>query len=297
MANSVVRRQLGVYRRPINVGGQITLKSDEIHVLLLNRANSSWEFTLSGEKRYPSDRSAYHPLLYNVNPTEAHDDDLIIRTKNGTWHDIVLQVGHSPIWPRDFPHPIHKHANKYWQIGSGNGVWNYTSAAEAMADHLEDFNLVNPPYRDTFVTDFTGAMWVVLRYQVTDPGAWMLHCHIEAHLDNGMAMAILDGVDKWPEVPPEYAQGMRGFRVEDVSTQAFLIQALEAARQLPPWLWAVALACPVIVGSLVTKSRWRRSGGNLGYEPVVAETLEVRQSIQTPVRRRSKASRGVSDGR
>lgn len=44
---------------------------DTMHVLYLGKANSTWEFTLSGKKKYPSDRSAYHPLLYNVNSPEA----------------------------------------------------------------------------------------------------------------------------------------------------------------------------------------------------------------------------------
>ncbi|CAG8903245.1 unnamed protein product [Penicillium egyptiacum] len=168
-----------------------------------------------GKKKDPSDRSAYHPLLYSVNSPEARGDDLIIRTQNGAWQDIVLQVGHSPLWPVDFSHAVHKHANKFWRLGSGEGIWNYSSIGEAMADHPENFNLVNPPYRDTFIAEFTGAMWVVLRYQVTSPGAWLLHCHFEMHLENGMAMAILDGVDKWPEVPEEYTLDSHGFREEE----------------------------------------------------------------------------------
>jgi hypothetical protein len=37
-----------------------------------------------------------------------------------------------------------------------------------------------------------------------NPGAWMLHCHIQSHLSGGMAMVILDGTDVWPDVPDEY---------------------------------------------------------------------------------------------
>ena len=32
------------------------------------------------------------------------------------------------------------------------------------------------------------------------------------HLDAGMAMAILDGTDVWPEIPAEYSSGAMGFR-------------------------------------------------------------------------------------
>ena len=134
--------------------------ADAMHVLKLGKANSTWEFTLSGTKKYPSDRSAYNPLLYDLNSPDARDDDLIIRTKNGTWQDIVLQVGGSELWPVDFPHAIHKHASKYWKIGMGQGLWNYNSVEEAVQAEPDSFNLDNPPYRDTFLSEFTGAMWV-----------------------------------------------------------------------------------------------------------------------------------------
>ncbi|KAH3335887.1 hypothetical protein KXW81_002578 [Aspergillus fumigatus] len=207
---------------------------DTMHVLYLGKANSTWEFTLSGKKKYPSDRSAYHPLLYN----------------NGTWQDIVLQVGHSPLWPVDFPHAVHKHGNEFWRLGSGQGLWKYSSVSEAFADHPENFNMVNPPYRDTFLTEFTGTMWVVLRYQVTSPGAWLLHCHFEMHLDNGMAMAILDGVDKWPKVPDEYALGSHGFRVDGKNgLQHYFFQ--QVMDQLVSLVSALLLGAAVIASSVV----------------------------------------------
>jgi FtsP/CotA-like multicopper oxidase with cupredoxin domain len=177
---------------------------DDMHVLYLGKANSTWQFTMSGKSMYTPERTANNPLLFYPNSTDGYNSDLVIRTKNGTWVDLVLQVGWSPDWKVDFPHAIHKHANKYWRIGSGVGMWNYSSVAEAISEKPSNFNLINPPYRDTFLTDFTGAMWLVLRYQVTSPGAWMLHCHFEQHLVNGMGMAVLDGVDAWPIVPPEY---------------------------------------------------------------------------------------------
>ncbi|KAM3449458.1 hypothetical protein MY3296_006923 [Beauveria thailandica] len=96
------------------------------------------------------------------------------------------------------------------RIGSELGMFSYSTVNEAIKAQPELFNLENPPYRDTFLNEFTGTMWVALRYQVTHPGAWLLHCHFETHLSNGMAMAILDGVDVWPAVPEEYANNGKG---------------------------------------------------------------------------------------
>lgn len=39
---------------------------------------------------------------------------------------------------------------------------------------------------------------------VVNPGAFFLHCHINPHLESGMGIALLDGVDAWPTIPDEY---------------------------------------------------------------------------------------------
>jgi len=185
--------------------------ADAEHVLYLSRFGAAWQYTLSGSAMYASDRDAYTPLLYHPNISDALDPSLVIRTLNGSWVDLVLQVGSLATEPIEFYHMMHKHSSKTWQIGAGTGLWKYASVAEAIAAEPGSFNLANPNYRDTFITSNQGESWIVLRYQVTNPGAWLFHCHIELHLAEGMAMAILDGVDKWPRIPEEYAGDRRGF--------------------------------------------------------------------------------------
>ncbi|OJJ51097.1 hypothetical protein ASPZODRAFT_56502 [Penicilliopsis zonata CBS 506.65] len=185
--------------------------SDAMHLLRTHRWYAPWKYTLSGGGMYAEDRSATAPLLYDPHSADAQNESLIIRTKNGSWVDLVVQVGSHPAQPQEFPHLLHKHTGKVWQIGSGNGIWQYATTDEAIAAEPASFNLVDPPYRDTFITWYDGPSWIALRYQVTNPGPWLFHCHIEIHLSGGMAVAILDGVDVWPEVPPEYAPDQRGF--------------------------------------------------------------------------------------
>ncbi|CAJ2509011.1 Uu.00g140370.m01.CDS01 [Anthostomella pinea] len=187
--------------------------ADAQHILKTHRWGSPWQYTMSGGGTYQEDRSAYEPLLYNPHSVDALDENLVIRTKNGSWVDLILQVGSLPDQPQEFPHMMHKHTGKTWQIGAGDGIWNYSSVEEAMEANPARFNLVNPNWRDTFVTSFDGPAWLVLRYQVTNPGPWLFHCHIETHLAGGMAVAILDGIDVWPEIPPEYGPDQRGYPV------------------------------------------------------------------------------------
>jgi len=57
----------------------------------------------------------------------------------------------------------------------------------------ENFNLNNPPYRDGFYTlpVSTTSTWLAVRYQVINPGAFLLHCHINPHLTGGMGYVVI----------------------------------------------------------------------------------------------------------
>lgn len=180
--------------------------ADATHFMRFGRLEANWGWTLSGSALYPETADYNHPLLFYPNSTTANNSSLVFKTKNGTWVDVVMQVvlnGYAPAQPA---HPIHKHSNKAYIIGAGNGVFNYTNVAEAMKYIPQSFNLETPSLRDNFATPsvLQGPAWVVFRYQVVNPGAWYVHCHIQSHLVGGMAMTILDGVDAWPSIPAEY---------------------------------------------------------------------------------------------
>lgn len=142
------------------------------------------------------------PVLYSLPTFESGDGNITIVTQNNTWVDLVFLVPNL----QQPPHPIHKHGNKAFILGVGTGVFPGKTVAEAAAAQPELFNLVNPPYRDGFVTppSTSEPTWLAVRYKVENPGAWMLHCHIQSHLNGGMAVIILDGVDEWPDVPDEF---------------------------------------------------------------------------------------------
>lgn len=110
---------------------------------------------------------------------------------------------------------MHKHAQKMWKIGGAFGKWNYSSVDETVMSQPDSFNLINPPYRDTFTTKFEGTAWIALRYQAVNPGPWMFHRPIEPHMAGGMSTAILDGIDNWLSIPEEYQPDAKGFRPAD----------------------------------------------------------------------------------
>lgn len=183
--------------------------ADEEYLLVIGRTGSTFHYTMNTKYLYPMNFSADDPLLYNVDRTLGSvDDNLVIRTKNGSWVDLILQVSTLPGDEAAFEHLLHKHGSKTWRIGNGAGVWNYSSVAQAMKAEPKSFNLETPGYRDSWLTKFSpvasGGAWSVYRYQVTNPGPWLFHCHFELHAMGGMSIAILDGVDAWPEVPEDF---------------------------------------------------------------------------------------------
>lgn len=140
------------------------------------------------------------PVLFD--PMPFVQNNVTLTTLNDTWVDIVFVTATYP-QPQ---HPIHKHGNKMFLIGQGNGPFPYSTVAEAYAAQPQSFNLDTPPRRDSLATYPTQNQqaWMAIRYYSSDPGAWLLHCHIQNHLSGGMAAVIQDGIDHWPTVPQYY---------------------------------------------------------------------------------------------
>ncbi|KIW14452.1 hypothetical protein PV08_07236 [Exophiala spinifera] len=159
----------------------------------------AWAWSLNGVDAYNQSRDDETPPLLYQSPANIPPSDLILRTNYNDWVDLIIKVA----GPLAEPHPIHKHANKYFVIGAGIGDFNYTTVAQAQSAGVK-FNLDNPPFVDGYTTtEAEGPAWMVLRYQANTPGAWLLHCHVQSHLTGGMAVAILDAVDQFPSVPSD----------------------------------------------------------------------------------------------
>ena len=84
-------------------------------------------------------------------------------------------------------HPFHAHGAHYYDIGSGNGTYDIASN-EARLRGTE------PVMRDTTMLFRYGektvpgvdASWRAWRLRITEPGVWMIHCHILQHMIMGM---------------------------------------------------------------------------------------------------------------
>ncbi|KAL5872574.1 hypothetical protein ACKVWC_008197 [Pyricularia oryzae] len=172
------------------------------------RPHGSFEWSLSGREVYNMTAEERDPPLLLEGPGRLpQGSELVVPSRLGEWVDLVLETEGAFAQS----HPVHKHGNKVYFLGSGVGRFPWASVAEAER-HLPpgSLNFANPAYLDTFTTpDIAGgapAVWTVVRYKVENPGAWLLHCHVQTHAAGGMGVVMMDGVDRFPEVPLEYIE-------------------------------------------------------------------------------------------
>ncbi|TLS20902.1 uncharacterized protein PpBr36_10771 [Pyricularia pennisetigena] len=166
----------------------------------LRHDGSAYKWALN-ETVYPVTADDAEPLLFR--PAANRDDGTTLTTKNNTWVDLIFE---SSMFPTP-PHPVHKHGTHMYLIGSGQGNFTWNTIAEAARANPGRFNLQNPPKRDSFqsVPAVVQPSWIAVRYFSSDPGPWLMHCHIQSHLEGGMAVVVKDAPELWPSVPAEYS--------------------------------------------------------------------------------------------
>ncbi|KAK7045836.1 laccase, multicopper oxidase, benzenediol:oxygen oxidorectuctase [Paramarasmius palmivorus] len=78
-------------------------------------------------------------------------------------------------------HPIHLHGHTF----------DVVRAAGA-----SEYNFVNPIRRDVVNAGATSDN-VTIRFRTDNPGPWIMHCHIDWHLENGFAVVFAEASDAW----------------------------------------------------------------------------------------------------
>merc|ERR1711939_122430 len=140
------------------------------------------------------DRYAYSepkiPVL-NGNISDGWNANTTLHLPFNATIDLIMRI--SPDSMDTMGHPMHLHGHKFWILGSGEGDFPYSSVQDVPSSLA---NLDDPPYRDTVELPASG--WAVIRYVSDNPGAWLLHCHIQWHLVSGMALVLVEGGDRLP---------------------------------------------------------------------------------------------------
>ncbi|CAG4968642.1 unnamed protein product [Parnassius apollo] len=105
----------------------------------------------------------------------------------------------------DANHPFHLHGHNFRVVGLRR-LSNRTTIEEIKAFDeagLLKRNLKNAPLKDTVTVPDGG--YTVIRFKADNPGYWLFHCHIEFHVEVGMALVFKVGEHKdMVPVPPEF---------------------------------------------------------------------------------------------
>ena len=149
-----------------------------------------------------------------VNPSDSSDKSIVM---------VFSAVGQRRL--RDFAHPIHLHGHSFFVVHTGYGQYDRNgtltdNSRDVFCDFENDRLCMNPYWqnrtlpevispekvnesaiqKDTVLLPAGG--YVIVAFQADNPGYWFLHCHIEVHQLEGMAVIIKEYPDnKHPSAP------------------------------------------------------------------------------------------------
>ncbi|GJN28034.1 hypothetical protein PR202_gb16115 [Eleusine coracana subsp. coracana] len=142
------------------------------------------------------------PLAFDYTKPPSDMDDITTKStkvKTVAYNTTVEVVLQNTALVALESHPMHLHGNNFFVLAQGFG--NYDNNTAVMR-----YNLVNPQERNTLAVPPGG--WAVIRFVANNPGMWIMHCHFDAHLPIGLAMAfeVQNGPTALPLPPADFPQ-------------------------------------------------------------------------------------------
>lgn len=93
-------------------------------------------------------------------------------------------------------HPFHLHGHVFQLIARGEDVGeiiNYDAGNVTLPEH--------PMVRDTVYVN--PQSYIVMRFKADNPGVWFFHCHIEWHLEQGLAIVLIEAPQEIQSEPSQ----------------------------------------------------------------------------------------------
>lgn len=90
-------------------------------------------------------------------------------------------------------HPFHLHGHAFQVIERGEGVDDDLPPVAFNPDNHTAYPEY-PMIRDTVYVN--PQSYVVMRFKADNPGVWMFHCHIEWHLEQGLAIILIEAPEE-----------------------------------------------------------------------------------------------------
>lgn len=112
--------------------------------------------------------------LYNNDTSFNTTNHVIQLNESNEWAYIIIQAENA------VPHPIHLHGHDFYILAQGTGTFNSSDLV----------SLTNPTRRD--VANLPGSGYLVIAFKTDNPGAWLAHCHIGWHTEQGLAFQFVE---------------------------------------------------------------------------------------------------------
>jgi L-ascorbate oxidase len=145
------------------------------------------------EQRPPLDM--YDHIGHDISapaPTNGTIGSPVYRLAFDSVVDVVLQNSNM-LNNKSETHPWHLHGHDFWVLGHGDGKF------DPAADSWRLLNVKDPIMKNTVPLHPDG--WTAIRFHANNPGVWLFHCHVEAHVFMGMGVVFEEGVDKVSRLP------------------------------------------------------------------------------------------------
>jgi FtsP/CotA-like multicopper oxidase with cupredoxin domain len=116
--------------------------------------------------------------IWNNDTSFTNTSGVVHLPRANEWSYVVIET------TLTVPHPIHLHGHDFFILAQGTGTYSSSDIT----------TLTNPPRRDTAVLPSSG--YLVVAFKTDNPGAWLMHCHIGWHTEEGFAIQFLE---RWEE--------------------------------------------------------------------------------------------------
>lgn len=111
--------------------------------------------------------------IYNGATTFAESNAVISVPNANEWVYLMINTSFA------VAHPIHLHGHDFFIMAQGVNPWDGTTNS-----------VVNPPRRDTAMLESNG--YLLIAFEADNPGAWLMHCHIGWHTNEGFALQFVE---------------------------------------------------------------------------------------------------------
>ncbi|KAJ5753890.1 uncharacterized protein N7511_008043 [Penicillium nucicola] len=195
---------------PLNLTTPTQFYNETLPVSKSLNTNSVWRWFLNGTSMQGN---WSHPTLLQLSNTDPNNRDqwntnddktaLLALPKPDTWVLVIIETTMAA------PHPIHLHGHDFLVVAQGAGDWEWpptrTDSGPEMGNRNGSGNdngntwyhaAGSLPKRDTALLPALGHL--VLAFRSDNPGAWLMHCHIGWHLEEGFALQFVErGSEVW----------------------------------------------------------------------------------------------------